>query len=679
MEKFLKIILIIIFFVSALLVFKNWIFPQVITGGDFWPYLQSMYGIRTFPLLAWDFSGGNGLGGFSGPFLWIHLNLTWPLVLGNILHLPWWIVERIGWFFPFIIICALSPYLLFKYLFDNKIFAILTSFIYLLNTYILMVVGGGQVAGIALAYSIIPLIFLFLFKSLDSKENNLVNPILCGLILSLQIIWDMRISYITIISCGVLFLFYVFQKKISLSKLGLIILIPLLAFIINSFWLIPTLFVHQNPFQNLGSEYSSVEIVKFLSFAKFENALGLLHPNWPENLFGKSYFMRPEFIVLPILAFSSLLFIGKEKIREKIIVLFFVSLSLLGIFLAKGANDPFGGVYTWMFSHVPGFILFRDSSKWYSIIAFSYTILISFTIMQVYNLSSVKFPRFHRYQIKGQHLKIAQSIFVVLVSLLLAFLILPALKGNLSGLFLKTQVPKEYLEFENFLQNDKDFSRVLWYPTQQRFGYYSSLHPAVPAQSFFIKPEIRDLERSFKNERTERQLQDASVKYVVVPFDSQGEIFLKDRKYNEGEYKKAVESAEAATWLTLVKNFGKIKVYAVPDAKDHFWCDCDASISYQAISPIKYLVDVKNAREGDKLIFSETYDSNWIAKNENWSKTSAPFEKKYNSFDLTKGDSSFEIYYSAQKYVYIGQLASLIVFILTIIVLSVLLVNKARK
>jgi hypothetical protein len=152
--------------------------------------------------------------------------------------------------------------------------------------------------------------------------------------------------------------------------------------LLHSFWILPALLIHQNAFTQLGGVTPTIDSVTYFSFAKFENAISLLHPNWPENIFGKTYFMKPEFLILPLLAFMSIFFVKKEKQNK--LILYFILLGIFGAFLAKGSQDPFGNIYLWMFQHLPGFFLFRDSTKWYTLVAISYAILIPFSIRSVY-------------------------------------------------------------------------------------------------------------------------------------------------------------------------------------------------------------------------------------------------------------------------------------------------------
>ena len=107
---------------------------------------------------------------------------------------------------------------------------------------------------------------------------------------------------------------------------------------------------------------------------------------------------------MPILAYSSLLFISKIKDQRSKIqiknqkfdnnvamkqfnngaIIFFALLGLVGAFLAKGASPPFSEINSWLFQNFPGMNMFRDSTKFYSLIALSYSVLIPFSIWKIY-------------------------------------------------------------------------------------------------------------------------------------------------------------------------------------------------------------------------------------------------------------------------------------------------------
>ena len=376
--------------VVILIVFRNWFTPGLITAGDLWPFSGAMYQERDLPLKAWDQFANNGFGSFSGPFLWIHLNFAIPItIFGQLLGQSWSWIERIGYFLPFLIICPTSSILLYKKIFPKSALYPIAGLLYLLNTYILMIIGGGQIAGIGMAYALAPLVLLFWIRLIEGKSFQFTKSLPFALLVSLQLMYDLRITYVTLAITGIYFLFSVSRKNIRPILLNSI-LAGVATLLLNAYWLVPSIFIHQDPFSTLGSEYSSLDAVRFFSFAKIENTISLLHPNWPENIFGMTSFLKPEFLLLPILAFSSLLFLPEDKLQRKNI-LFLATVALIGIFLAKGTQEPFSIIYINLFKNFPGFVLFRDPTKWMVAICIAYTLLIPHTLDSVYSKLKEKY------------------------------------------------------------------------------------------------------------------------------------------------------------------------------------------------------------------------------------------------------------------------------------------------
>ncbi len=647
-----------------ILIFNTWFYPNIISSGDFsFISASRLQDVSLMPYAwGWNLAVG-GLGAFVSPFSWLHYVEVVPLMFAKAFSLNWSLVERIFYFYPLLVALIAIPSFVFKKFLPTAKFAFLSTLIFSLNTYILMLMGGGQIF-ISLSFAIAPLVF-YLFLIPFSKKK-LFFSFLTGLIFSLQAMLDLRIAYVTIFAFLLYLLFNIdFSKKFLLRIIYCLIIPLFVTFLIHSYWIIPTLVLRTNPLSELGQIYTSFGAVKFFSFATLENTISLLHPNWPENLFGKVSFMRPEFLIIPLLAYSSLFFIKNIERKIKKYIIFFAVLGLVGAFLAKGANDPFGFIYIWLFDHVPGFIMFRDPTKWYLLIAISYSILIPFSVGKIYEyLSNLKRFSFFNlsYQNKSSFLiKILnpKNIFLLTVVIYLLFLINPALFGKLSGAFKSASVPNEYIELEKYLSSDKNFYRVIWFPTVQRFGYYSNLHPAIPAREFFKEADDKLLVEKFKQKETQRTLTNSSVKYIIIPYDSQGEIFLKDRKYNNNLYLFTLEQLKSTPWLKNVKQIGKIYIFEIENYKDHFWTDSkNLSIKYERINPVSYKLYLGNVKSNDKLIFSEKYDKNWTLQVPDSTKNisySVPYNNVFNSFNLKQeGSYTAQLYYKPQIYVTIG-------------------------
>lgn len=591
-------------------------------SGDFrFFWLESIKDFVSFPS-AWDSSLNTGLGQSQLSSLWItsYFNFT---ALFTKLGLSWDLIQLIFWILPTVVVSFLSSSLLFGYLFKTK-WNLLASVIYSMNTYSLTILSGGQL-GVSLSYSLVPLVLLSFIKAFDNTTSR--NLIFCGVFLALQLLFDPRIVYITLVAIFIYSLFNLSKLNLIKNKVRLLSSF-VVAVLLNFFWIFPLLFFKSSP---LPAGFNSSEGFKFFSFADFSHAFSLLHPNWPENIFGKIYFLDPKFLILPLIAFSSLLFKTNRNI------LYFSLLSLLGVFLAKGANPPFGEVNLFLFENFPGMSIFRDPTKWYILVALSYSILIPYALLNfsVWIKSKIKFIHFS---------KLLTLIFIIY----LLFLISPIV-----GQIKVQKVPQDYISLANFLNNQKSFFRTLWIPKWQRFGYFSNNHPAIGREELYqgnAKMQVAKL-----NEQT---LRDLSVKYIIVPYDSESEIFLKDRKYNENEYKDTINRLKKTSWLNEIRGFDTLKVFELSNPKDHFWSPSSSlSIKYEKVNTTEYKVWVKNAKKGDLLVFSEGFDKNWTVK-ENGSRSNH-FENNINSFTLQRDGGYFlTVYYKPQTFVNIGLLVS---------------------
>ena len=610
MKKILCLIVILIVYRA---IFIN---PELI-GGD-WPYYFKEY-LDTFDLPSiWNPAWPTGLGGNQAIILplklYLHLVVT---VFVNTLGVPWPLVQKVFFFWLFLGLTIYS-----SYQFTKSWIGVL---IYTTNTWILMVLSGGQI-GIALAYAMAPLVLSQAIESIKYKVLSIKYVSIGGLILAIQVMFDIRVAFLTML----VFLGYSIFHHFSVDRLNLrnfIIhysLFIILTLLLHSFWILPSVLIALKG----GSVASFVDTtsasLEFFSFAKFENSLSLLHPNWPENIFGKVSFMKPEFIIIPILAFGSLLFLDSRTIKQSNnsrSILFFAIVGLLGAFLAKGTQEPFGFVFSFLNSNIPGFNLFRDPVKFYILIALAYSVLIPYSIKVIANKNISKF--------------FAYSFIVFWLVLNIPLITNPI------GIFKEKKIPSEYIKLNEFISGQDEFFRTLWYPSYQRFGHQSENHPPISSQDIFKKRRLE-----------ERILSDMSVKYIIVPYDSEGEVFLNDRKYDDRLYQKTIAELSKITWLKKVEDFGKITVFELSDPRPHRFS------------------------KDNKLIFSESYDKFWYAETQGTKVYSKPYGR-LNSFDIPQNQqSSVKLLYEPQKWATIGYLISGLTMISTLVAIGISLRRK---
>lgn len=270
--------------------------------------------------------------------------------------------------------------------------------------------------------------------------------------------------------------------------------------------------------------------------------------------------------------------------------------------------------------------------------------------------------------------KYLPSFFLFFVICYLLFLIRPAIFGQLGGTFKIHSTPQEYSKLETFLNKQDNFSRTLWIPIKQRYGYYSPNHPAVYAQDLYKVTNIAGVLNNLKKQKVENRLQDLSIKYVIVPYDPDGELFLRDRKYDDALYNSTINSLKNLYWLKELPGFARIHVFEIQNVKDHIYLanDSKALITYKFINPTEYAISIKNGKKGDRIIFSEAYDKNWQLSTENQKISSTPFENTINSYILPKdGDYNLNLFYTPQKWVNLGLIISGITFLIVVSYFSI--------
>ena len=647
-------------------IFRNWFLSPQIIGGD-WPYLfPEMLRDPSIYFSSWNPGQGNGLGGIN-PVYSLSMFFGFTVFLAHTFNIPWVFIYKFFWFaLPLLFGIFSSIYLVKTILPQSSLWQkLLSSSIFITNTYFLMVVGGGQM-GVALAYSIAPLVlasFMRLIGNLvsiqlnlkfhpDSIGTNLNLSLLGGLALAIQVMFDPRIAYLTTIVVMIYLALSIKRRMFSIFFLLLYsIAIPVgIATLLHATWIIPILLLQSSP---IPQALTNVDGFRFFSFADFSHAFSMLHPNWPENIFGKGGFMKPEFILLTIIAYSGLLF----KFRRGI--LFFALLGIVGAFLAKGANPPFGEINTFLFEHIPGMSMFRDPTKFYILVVLSYSVLVSFSVYSIYDWLKSKLPNF------------LPNLFLLLTIFYLLFLIRPAIFGQLGGTFKEREVPPEYVNLKDFLYKQPGFFRTLWIPRQHRFTYNFWSRMPVEAEPLLKKAKIADIISELRKPETKEYLSDLGIKYVIVPYDPYGEIFVKDRKYDSLTYQQTVRQLEAVPWLKKIDSFGKIAVFETKIApKDLFWLEEKGTITYVSGNPTRYSINF-DIDSPQKLIFSENYSPYWILKKSQETVSSEKTKNGLNSFILDqKGKYTVDISFSLEKYYEYGRIVSFMVLLLVLFLIS---------
>lgn len=616
-------------------VYRSWFSLKINDSGDMglsdWRIEQ-----QSGDVITWSWQG-TGRPVFSE--LWNHFYFAVPITLGKYLSVAPGSIRFFGFILPLLVAGYLMSWWFSGVILRDIRFRAFTVMLIMTNTYVLMLGGGGQFSTMMacfLAFGI-----LALQVKIDQGLCRLNNPVqdslpekisnyrlslfrlsmISGILFSVQAGSDIRVTYMTFILClfhGVTLLST--QKIPSPAAVYVVFhfllscLLPMvIAAGLHSYWLLPILANRISPTAELTSVYTSLISVKYFSFADFSHALSLLHPNWPENIFGKVYFMQPEFIVIPIIAFCALL-TGQKNNTSKILVryriAFFTLTALAGAFLAKGTNPPFGEIYLWLFKNVPGFVMFRDPSKWYLLTLVGYAVLIPVALDGIY--STFCPDRENRFSARLP--VVTGGIFLTLWILTIR----QAYTGDLKGTYDTHVTPTEYLKLSQFVSEDRDFFRTFWVPSVHRFGYASDMHPAISGMQITGETSASGVIRWMNNPESQLQLARWGVRYIIIPEDSTGEIFLNDRKYDHKLYNQTVTGISGLTWLNPIPGWEKVRIFATPGRMPHFWIEFEdefiTDLQIRRVNPTEYRVKILPDTPGHRLVFSESFDNGWAAK-----------------------------------------------------------------
>lgn len=390
---------------------------------------------------AWSFRGV-GFGMYSVSTLW-----AWPV------DLLYGIGGRVGFSFAVLEwMLGIAPIFIIGFFAITKLMGHykigfpgkwIGALFFLVNTYILLLIDGGQFS-IGLAYAFLPLAFL---SSIRAFGPGYFRKMLYGL--AVVILGALDIRFLALL--GVLLVYYLVFERPRIGEVLKAGTIAAAIFVgLNAYWILPLLFSQA---ATLPVNYTRVSQATFLGFTEFKHAVFLSQPNWYKNIFGVVQPVSKEFVLIPILAFLPVVVARNKR------VYFWIAVGLTAIFLTKGANPPLPQVYQWLYAHIPGFFVFRDSTKFFSLIALSYSLLLAIST----NMIIKAMPKLRAFVLLG-------------LAVYLIFLIRPVYLGKMTGVLARPVNFEEYSALAQIFKNDEDFGRVVWLPRRPPLGYASELH-----------------------------------------------------------------------------------------------------------------------------------------------------------------------------------------------------------
>lgn len=562
-----KVIVAVFFIALAVALYWPWFTPGFISYGDWWHNLPSRVAEYYQNFLIWD--GGGNLGAPLGLGFGNNIIIYWVAWLYGLLQetlgLATSVSVRLVWFIPHVIFSFYGAWFLGYTISKRQLVATVTAIIYPLSTFALLDLQGGHML-IALAYTLAPLALGLMIRLWEDRSYK--TALWLALVLSLQAIYDIRISYITLLAVGLYIIYYYLfepQRRVAkIVKVKLFGVTVLAGVLLSAYWLIQLFFPSGTGQGLVPAGYDNVGWLKALSYADLTHTLATNHVWWPWSE-GVQMPIQPLFFVSLILAVLAL--VQWRKYRSAI---YFVFLFLLGVFLAKGVNHPLGSVYAWLFQHFPGFSFFRDPAKFFA--------LVMLGVAPAAGLGAVYLVD----RLKSVWKRLATVALVVLLLLPNAGILF----GERHGTFITKTLPAQYEQLAQWLEDQPEWGRVLWMPMVQRYIPASQTHPVVDYQSMgkaawmpFARPDV-ETAGLLAHPYGEWLLQRAGVSYLGIPYDNENEIFP--------------YFTPSAAWQEASRRFGgkpvsdappSISLYALDGVKSEVYLSEQAVVADASVLP----------------------------------------------------------------------------------------------
>lgn len=444
--------------------------------------------LRTLSFIPSAWLSSHGFGQSIIPRFWLDLPFSIVTYFLFQLGLNWFWIDKLVWG-GMVALAWFAAFSCARFIVTGKFYRLVFAFFYCINTYTLMLFDGGQL-GVLYAYAIFPFITVSALKY--AQESNVKRAIALSGTLAVLLLFDLRIWLLSLPLCVAVIVFGFLKKR---KVPATVLIVPLLLCLFHSYWLLPMILF---PGATASySQHSAVEQVNFFSFADFTHAFSLLHPNWPDNIFGKVSFFKPEYLFIPLIGFLVLL---QKKIG--LVVTCGIFLVIGGSFLSKGTQQPFGEIYEMLFIHLPGFSLFRDPTKWYLYTALGYALLLTL------------------------FLRTQKKMYAVIVVALSVLLYLPAFQAS-RGNLRPSALESEQVRLKDFIRAMPS-QRTLWLPTREQYSYQDSNHPSLTAYDMFSESSVSGILRALENPVYRELISESGVGLIIVPPDYRKKIFLED-------------------------------------------------------------------------------------------------------------------------------------------------------
>ncbi len=611
-----KFAIIFLFAVSLLIVFFWFKDGSYIAGGE--TNLSIWNADKTLNVYKF---GWIDLGlGYSSPFWLPRLPFYLLANLLNNLFDP--VLTQAIIFGILIFVGGVGMYLLAKHLFEGKdrFVALLAAGFYILNLYAQSQIWARFIIAGFFTWACFP---LFLYFWMNWIENGKRLHIFIFLVFSLFV--SSAFSHPAFMFAfwlmAVLFSFFKTISKYEDSKTKkLVVLRTILGItawiIFNIWWIYPYIKLQDSVISNIHDwKYDLASLVGVSVDSTMENVLLLRHKFFFERLDYWGNFYKSTFsylISMMILGISALGFIKAKVLKE---YKYLVVLVIVGFFICKGTNPPFGvAIFSFLFEYIPLARVFRSSYE-----KFGTVWLMMYSIFFAYGF---KF-------ILQQSSRIWKFILTVLfIPLFFGVLVWPMWKSGPFSPQARVFIPNDYNLANTYLNNISYGGRILSLPIIPgegvRYDWGNSAYYGLePSDILFSKSTISNTVRYKYADDKYMEIYNAFIQRKEIDtLLSETDIeYLVLHNELDPSYSNASSSAEVKETLKrypsvkFLKSIGFLDIYTntnfVPNS--HIVIEGEAKYSYKKVNSGRYIVNIINAKEPFKMILKDSFGSLWSA------------------------------------------------------------------
>lgn len=292
---------------------------------------------------------------------------------------------------------VIGMYFFAHYFTKNKVASFVSAFIFIFNQWIVAKYSVGHLMHV-ISYFLLPPLFFFLYKSLESGKVRYIVSF--SIILSLFPLMRLDPLYY-VIPFVILFVFIFVMFNFDNSNIKRVFKIMLISFplfiFLTMYIFLPVLSV---PTIYQTVKYSVKDIdVNSLNFVDtllghstsitYSNIYWFSGISWKYNPYFSTPIYKLSMSLIPIFAILTIL------LRRNYMVTFFITSALISVFFGKGVNPPFDDIYMWLYNNVPYFSGLHVPNRWLAITWFCYAFLVGIFVNEIDKKIKVKSSKYN--------------------------------------------------------------------------------------------------------------------------------------------------------------------------------------------------------------------------------------------------------------------------------------------